>query len=241
MKFSKNQKPGEAFSSLDDYDSGIRQIIPHYDLMQDVIISMISSDARTILELGSGTGELTIKLLNRNPSIQALCIDYSSRMIDYMKTKVENAGNRNRVQWILNDFSDLDRLDHPYLKEESLDACISMLAVHHLEARKRMNLIRHVYSMLKPGGHFWIADVLIPKSREMEVYYLGAREKWLMQQNLTQETLAAQMIDREASALQNHDMPDSIHLQLEMFESAGFRSVDILWKYFGTGIFGGIK
>jgi tRNA (cmo5U34)-methyltransferase len=230
-------KPGEAFNDLADYDSGIRKILPHYDLMQNIISSMISRNAKDALELGSGTGELTVKILNNVSGVHMLCVDYSTRMIEFVKNKVNATGHSGRVNYLLHDFRNLDRIEHSTLKKNTLDVCVSMLAIHHLKSKEKLNLIRSVYSLLKPDGQFWIADVLLPSCSNMNQYYAAAREQW----NLARDKMASQMISPADYSEPDSDHPDTIQAQLEMFKSAGFRSIDILWKYFGTGVWGGIK
>jgi tRNA (cmo5U34)-methyltransferase len=234
-------KPGEAFMDVADYDAGIRKIVPYYDLMQDILCSMVPDNAVHVLELGSGTGELTEKILRGSSTTHVLCIDYSDRMLEYMKKKIQADGQERRVHCIRYDFRDLDRLDHSCLPKEALDACVSMLAVHHLNAEEKSKLIRSVYSYLKPGGHFWIADVLLPAYKDMECYYSSARDCWKEKNCINREIIAGQMITPSSYSEQDCDKPDTIQAQLKMFEDAGFRPVDILWKYFGMGIWGGIK
>lgn len=49
--------PGEVFANTADFDTGIRQLLPRYDEMLDVLVRCIPSTAQSILELGCGTGE----------------------------------------------------------------------------------------------------------------------------------------------------------------------------------------
>jgi ubiquinone/menaquinone biosynthesis C-methylase UbiE len=51
---------------------GIRQLLPRYDEMLEVITRCLPSTSRRILELGCGTGELSLKILNRFPDAQVI-------------------------------------------------------------------------------------------------------------------------------------------------------------------------
>ncbi len=48
--------PGEVFANTADFDTGIRQLLPRYDEMLEVISRCLPSTSRRILELGCGTG-----------------------------------------------------------------------------------------------------------------------------------------------------------------------------------------
>ncbi len=51
---------------------GICQLLPRYDEMLEVIARCLPSTSRRILELGCGTGELSLKILNRFPDAQVI-------------------------------------------------------------------------------------------------------------------------------------------------------------------------
>nr|NQU90525.1 class I SAM-dependent methyltransferase [Bacteroidota bacterium] len=234
-------KPGEAFIDIGEYDAGIRQIIPYYDLMLDIITKVVPAETNTILELGSGTGELTMKLLAGCKQAKFLCIDYSGRMIQFMKNKITTAGHDSRMEWVQTDIENIPLSDNIVLKTGSVGACVSSLALHHLTDESKGRLISHIYTLLRPGGHFWIADTVLPRSGEMTGYFMAEREQWLSDQGLTREMMAQKMLhDKLFKQPDNHN-PGTIEKQLGMFEMAGFRTTEVLWKYFGLAVFGGIK
>jgi trans-aconitate 2-methyltransferase len=82
---SREIYPGEVFANTADFDTSIRQLIPRYDEMLDAIAGCISPSAQRILDLGCGTGELSIRLLKRCPSARVVAVDYSPRMIEFAK------------------------------------------------------------------------------------------------------------------------------------------------------------
>ena len=98
--------PGEVFVNTADFDSGIRRLLPKYDEMLDVLVGCIASANNRILELGCGTGELTLKILERYPSATIVAIDYSPRMLDFARAKIESAGYAARWTGIELDFGE---------------------------------------------------------------------------------------------------------------------------------------
>lgn len=234
--------PGEAFQDLADYDTGIRQIVPFYDQMLDTIARALPGNTgANILELGNGTGELTTKIINRNPASTFLCVDYSQRMTEFMQLKMSRSEHLHQINWILSDFESLSPKIQSELKPDTFDACVSSLALHHLSDPHKEQVFKLVFRLLKPGGHFWIADTVLPESENMNDLYVKAREQWLEDQNLTREQLTRKMVhDKLFKKPDNHN-PGTLKSQLAMLEHVGFKNTDILWKYFGMAVFGGVK
>ncbi len=84
--------PGEVFANVADFELGIRRLIPRYDEMLEVIVRCTPPQAKKILELGSGTGELSLKLLRYCQGAKLVALDYSPRMIQLASVKLESAG-----------------------------------------------------------------------------------------------------------------------------------------------------
>jgi len=233
--------PGEAFRDVAEYDRGIRQIVPFYDQMLDTIAQVLPTEASEILELGSGTGGLSTKIIHRCPKSNLLCVDYSERMTGFMKLKMKLSENIHRADWIFSDFESLPDSRHIKFIPENFDACVSSLAIHHLSHSEKERLFGFVYELLKPGGHFWIADTILPENEAMSTFHTKAREQWLADQNLTRDMLAEKMVhDKLFQRPDNHN-PDTISNQLKMLGNAGFKTTDVLFKYFGMAVFGGLK
>jgi hypothetical protein len=60
---------------LKEYDSRIRTFIPHYEEMLDVAAAAIPPRARTITDLGTGTGALSARCLKTAARARAIGID----------------------------------------------------------------------------------------------------------------------------------------------------------------------
>ncbi|WP_338043113.1 class I SAM-dependent methyltransferase [Okeania hirsuta] len=82
----QNIFPGEVFSHPVYFDTGIRHLLPRYDEMLDVIVRCVQKNSDRILELGCGTGELSLKLLHKYPNAQIVAVDYSPRMLEFAQT-----------------------------------------------------------------------------------------------------------------------------------------------------------
>lgn len=232
--------PGEVFANTADFDTGIRLLLPHYDEMLDAICSGVPETAAHVLELGCGTGELTLRLLARCPAATLVAMDYSPRMLTAAKTKVLTMGHGDRVQWVEADFGDwalgkVSGLETPF------DAVVSSLAIHHLTHSMKQTVFQRIYQHLKPGGFFWNADPVLPAITALEIPFKQAREKWCVAQGHTLERARAGLGQTEPYGHSNQDQLASLSHHWDLLKAVGFTTVDVLWKYYGLAVFGGHK
>ena len=231
--------PGEVFTNTTDFDTGIRQLIPRYDEMLDAITRCLPATTNRILELGCGTGELSFKLMKRCPSAQVVAVDYSPRMLQFAKQKIQAFGYADRWTGIEADFGNW--ANDPTTAEigTGFDACISSLAIHHLTDEMKLKLFRRISTSLNPNGWFWNADPILPESPLLKEVYQTAREEWVQHQGTT----LAEIRDRtSSSSTQGHSNPDqlaTLSAHLQMLTTAGFNSLAVPWKYYDLAVFGG--
>jgi tRNA (cmo5U34)-methyltransferase len=125
--------------------------LPDYERLQDELAAATADrDARTILELGTGTGETARRVLARHPDARLTGIDESEEMLEVARTTVPQAELLQR------------RLEDP-LPTGPFDVVVSALAVHHLDGPGKQDLFARIAAALRPGGRFVLADVVIPE------------------------------------------------------------------------------
>jgi tRNA (cmo5U34)-methyltransferase len=144
--------------SLQDYDftpesylSMMRDAVPGYDRLEEATAAATGTHARTILELGTGTGETARAVLDQHPDAHITCIDASPGMVRVARENLP----ADRADVIPG------RLEDP-LPQGQFDLVVSALAVHHLRAEDKADLFRRVAGALAPGGRFVLADVVEP-------------------------------------------------------------------------------
>jgi tRNA (cmo5U34)-methyltransferase len=132
----------------DGYLKMVRAEVPDYDRLQDEVAKATEGiDARRALELGTGSGVTSRRVLARHPHAQLTGVDSSEEMI----AAADLPGADLRLQ----------DLRDP-LPEGPFDIVFSALAVHHLEGPQKADLIARVATTLAPGGRFVLADVVVP-------------------------------------------------------------------------------
>lgn len=132
----------------DAYLEMVRAEVPDYDRVQDELARATEGvDARRVLELGTGSGVTSRRVLERHPHAQLTGVDSSEEMLA--------AAGLPGADLRLQDLRDP-------LPEGPFDLVFSALAIHHLEAPQKADLIARIAAVLAPGGRFAMADVIVP-------------------------------------------------------------------------------
>jgi tRNA (cmo5U34)-methyltransferase len=135
----------------DSYLALMQSEVPDYERLQAAAVAATEgAHARTILELGTGTGETASRVLAVHPGARLHGIDASERMLSVARRVLADAELAVR------------RLEDP-LPQGPFDLVISALAVHHLDGDGKRDLFRRVARVLAPGGRFVLADVVVPE------------------------------------------------------------------------------
>jgi ubiquinone/menaquinone biosynthesis C-methylase UbiE len=117
---------------------------PETKIANDIVAKMGSG---TILDLGSGTGYLSIEIARRSPSLQVYGIDLSRQMVKIARRHAKGIDN---VRFVFGNAAKL-----PF-KDNSVDLVISTGASHHWKAPRLV--FDECYRVLKTGKEAWIYD-----------------------------------------------------------------------------------
>jgi ubiquinone/menaquinone biosynthesis C-methylase UbiE len=101
----------------------------------------------TILDLGSGTGYLSIEIAKRSPGLQVYGIDLSRQMVKIARRHARGVDNARFV------FGNADGL--PF-EDDSVDFIVSTGSLHHW--KKPAKVFDECYRVLKIGKEAWIYD-----------------------------------------------------------------------------------
>lgn len=106
---------------------------------------------QTVLEIGTGTGELALEIARYCTKVFAA--DISPTMLQFARQKARDRDVKN-VEFHQGGF-----LTYRHA-EEPLDVIVSQLALHHLPDFWKMIALKRIYSLLKKGGKFYLRDVV---------------------------------------------------------------------------------
>lgn len=139
---------GQFHFDPDAYDALMATEVPDYQRLQDELATATEGLAvLRALELGTGTGVTTRRVLERHPGAALTGVDASARML----SRVNVPGADLRVAQLAD-----------ALPEGPFELIFSALAVHHLDGPAKADLFARVADRLAPGGRFVLADVVVP-------------------------------------------------------------------------------
>ena len=109
-----------------------------------------------LLDLGCGTGTLTILIKQLHPEVNVIGLDGDPEVLEIARSK---AGLKN-VNITLS-FGMAFELPYP---DQSFDRVLSSLMFHHLTTENKQRTLKEIFRVLKPGGELHIVDFGKPRS-----------------------------------------------------------------------------
>jgi ubiquinone/menaquinone biosynthesis C-methylase UbiE len=112
-------------------------------------IAAIQPEER-VLDLGCGTGTLTIRAKERRPAAAIAGLDADPRMLERARRKAQAAGAE--LDFVVGSATEL-----PY-PDRSFDVVLSSLLLHHLDRDAKGAASREIARVLASGGRLAVAD-----------------------------------------------------------------------------------
>jgi tRNA (cmo5U34)-methyltransferase len=191
--------------------------------------SRVTPRAKSLLDVGCGAGNYTLKVLERLPNLDVTLIDLSRPMLDRAVERVSGA-TAGRVTALQGDVRELQ------LGEASYDIICAAAVLHHLrEAAEWRSVFSKFHRSLRVGGSIWISDL---------IEHTDARVQTLMWERygtyLTQLKDEAYR-DHVFAYIAQEDSARPLMFQLDQLRSVGFSQVALLHKNSCFAAFGAIK
>jgi tRNA (cmo5U34)-methyltransferase len=148
-------------------------------------------------------------------------------MIDIAKHKLSE---HKDTKFIIGDFSKIDF-------DNKFDVVVSSLALHHLENDTcKKKFYNKIYDILTDFGQFMNADVVLASTDYHQKINLI---RWIefMNKIVSKDEILNYWIPK----YKEEDRPAKLMDQLKWLEDIGFKSVDVIWKYYNFSVYGGIR
>ena len=143
--------------------------------------SINTSNHKTALDIGAGTGVLALMLAQRNPTIQITCIEIDQKSAEECTHNVNNSPWFNRIETIHTDFTlydfhqkfDLIFTNPPYYFTDN-SSNESNERTKHMTPESLQSWLNKIANLLTTKGQFW---VIWPSETSEQVIEIASHNK----------------------------------------------------------------
>jgi len=189
----------------------------------------IKPEATSLLDLGCGAGNYSLKMLSKLPNLNCTLIDLSQNMLDkaYQRVTEVTSGKTEAIQ------GDIREINLP---KNHFDIILAGAVLHHLREDSEWELVfKKLFDSLKPGGCLMISDLIFQENPVVNELAWKKYADYLKQQG------GEGYQQKVFAYIEKEDTPRSMTYQLDLMIKVGFSSTEILHKNACFGAFGGIK
>ena len=144
------------------YDVGVRLTMREGRWRRLIVDEIAAVDPQVVLDVGCGTGTLTIAAAEKMPDVRVVGLDGDRKILDLARRK---AGSE-RVEWLEGLADEL-----PFADGE-VDAVMTSLVFHHLPLAIKRAALAEARRVLRPGGLLVVADWGRPQDPVMSVAFV---------------------------------------------------------------------
>jgi tRNA (cmo5U34)-methyltransferase len=189
----------------------------------------VTPAATSVLDVGCGAGNYTIKLLGILPRLECTLVDLSQPMLDRAVQRVTAAG----AGGIIARQGDIREIP---LAEGSFDIILAAAVLHHLRTDAEWtDVFAMFFKALKPGGSLWISDLTEQSTPQIQKLIWAEYGDYLV------GLKDVKYRDQVLSYVEKEDTPRPLVYQLELLRSSGFAQIELLHKNGPFAAFGAVK
>ncbi len=147
------------------YDPVVALTMRERTFRSRLVAQVVAGEPRAVLEIGCGTGSLTVRLAQALPASSVVGLDPDPDALARARAK----DPAKRIDW-----REGNALGLP-LPERSFDRVVASLALHHLTTAEKRAALAEAHRVLRPGGRLHIADWGAPQDALMKTAFFALR------------------------------------------------------------------
>lgn len=149
------------------YDPIFSSVLHEEQLRARLVEQVGVRPGHEVLDVGCGTGTLTILLSRACPAARIVGLDGDPEILELATAKARAAGtNVTFVEGLA---------QSPPFPPASFDRVVSCLMFHHLAPRAKRTAFERLHALLRPGGELHVADWGQARDAPMRLAYLGVQ------------------------------------------------------------------
>ena len=167
-----------------------------------MMASLVPKNAKTLLDLGCGTGLELDEIFKLLPDIAVTGVDMTAAMLDALRAKHPD----KRMTLLCEDY-------FTAAFGNGFDCAVSFETMHHFRPEKKVGLYRKIYEALTPDGCYIECDYMA-QLQEQEDYFFAELDRMRAEQGISEDVFV------------HYDTPCTVDNQIAMLRQAGFAAVE---------------
>ena len=202
------------------YDSLIHRSVPRYDAIIETLINYLPPQPQTVLELGCGSGALSLSLVEYASDCEFTFVDAAEEMIEATRARVQEdfPETARRATFVTARFEEYS------MGRDQFDLVTSSISLHHVEDKGA--LFRRVRESIKSGGTFRFLDQLSGGTEANHTRMWNSLMEFMGSPGNCTEVELQSMVDHSKA----HDHYTTLATHFQLLQKAGFVGIDCVWR-----------
>lgn len=213
---------------IEDFNSEITDTIPGYNDAVEIISNVVSrqkSRPLKIVDLGCGFGLLSKRIAEKVGVGEFILVDFADKMLQRAEQNLAQLDIK--VDYVCQDFREYE------FHEDSYDAIVSSLALHHLRPGEKSIFYPKLYKALKPGGIFVNFDTFSEPTNDWESLI---RDNWATFLHNKIGLSYKKITDLYLEIFEGEDSPETVANEFNQLTLAGFHIMTLVFRLHLCGV-----
>lgn len=205
------------------FDDMLKRSIPEYELMRSMVFKIgqkYIKKGTDIIDLGSSRGECIAKFIEKNGAYNRyICVEISEPMLEVLNERFKG--------YIKTGIVAVKNID---LKEDfprtSASLVTSILTIQFTPIEYRQQIIQNIYDNLEEGGAFIFVEKVLGNNSELNNTFIDLYYEMKAENGYKRE-----IIEAKRKSLEGILVPVTENWNRELLQMAGFKKIDVFWKY----------
>lgn len=195
---------------LSEYDEHMLSFVEGCREGYSEMAKLLPGNAKTLLDLGCGTGLELSEIFKRIPDIEVTGIDLTKAMLQRLREKYPN----KNIHLICGDYFQV-----PF--GTGFDCAVSFQTMHHFRKDKKAELYKKICSALSAEGVYIECDYMVT-SQALEDLYFREYDRLKKEQGISDDEFF------------HYDTPCTVDNQIELLKEVGFKDVKMTFRQENT-------
>ena len=204
------------------FDSHVRKSVPMYDEFHSMIADLSQwfiEEGTNVYDIGTSTGEglKNVVDVHKGKNINFIGIDESKDMFEEAKERFKDYSN---IGFINGDISNED------IVVSNASVVTAILTLQFIPKRKRQSVINKIYNGLNDGGALIIIEKVIGSNARFDEMFIELYHDFKLKQGFSEGEVFS-----KSRAIRGVMQPNTVSENIKLLDKAGFKDIDIFFKW----------